>query len=144
MRTVHHLLKKKGSQVWSVRQDQSVFDALKVMAEKNIGALVVLTGERCDGIISERDYARKVILKGKSSKKLPVSEIMTSDPICIDPDRTVRDCMALMTERRIRHLPVIKEGHLIGLVSIGDVVKDIIEDQSETINLLEGFIKGTP
>jgi len=144
MRTVQHLLKKKGDQVWSVSQGDSVFNALKIMAEKNIGALVVLNEEICNGIISERDYARKVVLKGKSSKELPVSEIMTSDPICIDPDRTVGECMALMTEKRIRHLPVKKEGRLIGLVSIGDVVKDIIEDQSETINLLEGFIKGAP
>jgi CBS domain-containing protein len=112
------------------------------MADKNIGALVVMDGERLAGIFSERDYARRVILKGKTSRELSVSEVMTREVISVRPDQTILDCMELMTERHIRHLPVLDAGRLIGVVSIGDVVKNIISDQKDTINHLKEYITG--
>jgi CBS domain-containing protein len=142
MNNVRQLLQSKEQNVWSTTPATSVYDALKLMADKNIGALVVLKGERLAGIFSERDYARKVILKGKSSRELPVSDIMTTDVVAVRTDQTVVDCMQLMTERRIRHLPVLDAGRVVGVISIGDVVKSIISDQKDTINHLEEYITG--
>ncbi len=142
MTTVRKLLQKKGSDVWSTSPDTSVFSALQLMAEKNIGALVVLDGARPVGMFSERDYARKVVLKGKASREIPVGEVMTPDPHTVSPDQTLAECMTLMTEKRVRHLPVIEKGELIGIISIGDVVKEIIAEQSAVIDHLTGYITG--
>jgi CBS domain-containing protein len=142
MTNVRQLLQAKGNSIWSAAPGTSVYDALKLMADKNIGALLVLEGERLAGIFSERDYARKVILKGKTSRELSVSEIMTTDVVSVRPDQTIVDCMELMTERHIRHLPVLDAGRVVGLISIGDVVKNIISDQKDTINHLEDYITG--
>jgi len=139
---VRQLLQSKGNSVWSTTTGTSVYDALQLMADKNIGALVVMDGERLAGIFSERDYARRVILKGKTSRELSVSEVMTREVISVRPDQTILDCMELMTERHIRHLPVLDAGRLIGVVSIGDVVKNIISDQKDTINHLKEYITG--
>ena len=142
MRLVSDLLKSKGHQVWSVIPDQAVYDALKLMADKNIGALLVLDKDRLVGIFSERDYARKVILKGKSSKNIPVKEIMSSEVVYVRPEQTIQDCMALMTDRHIRHLPVLEGEQLVGMVSIGDVVGSIIFEQGFEIKQLETYITG--
>jgi len=142
MKTVSDLLRSKGSAVDTVTPETSVFAALEVMANRNVGALVVLDGERIVGLISERDYARKVRLKGRSSQDTPVREIMTERVICVGPLQKIDACMALMTENRVRHLPVLKEHQLVGIVSIGDVVKAIIEDQRFTIEQLEHYITG--
>ncbi len=142
MNNVRQLLQSKGDTVWSTTPETSVYDALKLMAEKNVGALIVVEGGRLTGIFSERDYARKVILKGKSSRKLAVSEVMTSDVISVRPDQSIVDCMELMTEKRIRHLPVLEAGDLVGVISIGDVVKSVISEQKETITHLEDYITG--
>lgn len=144
MATVSSLLRSKGQEVWSVSPDTTVFDALKLMAEKNIGAVLVMDGEELVGIISERDYARKVILMGKSSKDTLASEIMTPRVLCVPADKGIRECMALMTEKRIRHLPVLAhDGHVTGVISIGDVVGAIIADQEFTIAQLEHYIAGS-
>ncbi len=143
MKTVNQLLHAKGREVWSVTPDTSVFDALKVMAEKNIGAVLVMEGDRLAGIFSERDYARKVILKGKASKELSVDEIMTEKVDCVNLSQTVRECMTLMTEKHHRHLPVLEEERVVGMISIGDVVKAIISDQEFTIEQLESYITGS-
>lgn len=140
MRLVSQILQTKGSKTWTIAPDATVFDALSIMAEKDIGSLVVVEGEEVIGIFSERDYSRKVILQGKSSKNTLVKEIMTPDVICIRPNQTVAKCMALMTEKHIRHLPVLAEGKLAGVISIGDVVKAIISDQQIIINQLEDYI----
>ena len=140
MKTVRQLLRLKRGEIFSTTPEASVFDALKVMAEKNVGALLVLEGGRLAGIISERDYARKVILHGKSSHDIPVREIMSENVVTVPPDQTVEDCMALMTDRRIRHLPVVEEGRLVGLLSIVDLVKDVIAEQEQTIRQLESYI----
>jgi CBS domain-containing protein len=140
--TVNQLLKIKGSAVWSVTPETSVFEALQVMADKNVGALVVLEGASLRGIFSERDYARKVVLHGKSSKDMLVREIMTEKVDCVSPTHSVRECMARMTDKHIRHLPVIEGGRIIGLISIGDVVKAIISDQEFMIEQLESYIAG--
>ena len=142
MNNVRQLLQSKGTSVWSATLNTSVYDALKLMADKNIGALVVLEGERLVGIFSERDYARKVILKGKSSRELSVADIMTTEVVSVRPDQTIVDCMELMTEKRIRHLPALDAGRVVGVISIGDVVKSIISDQKDTINHLEEYITG--
>lgn len=139
---VSQILQSKGNKVWSVAPDDTVYSALALMAEKDIGAVLVVEADEVAGIFSERDYARKVILKGKSSKEMAVSEIMTADVICVRPDQSVEKCMALMTEKRIRHLPVLDEGKLVGVVSIGDVVKAIISQQRVIINHLEDYIYG--
>ena len=142
MTTVKEVLRTKGHDIWSVRSDASVFDALKLMAEKNVGAVLVIDGEDLVGIMSERDYARKVILKGKMSKSTLVRDIMTERVVCVRTDQTLEECMALMTDKRIRHLPVIEGGRLVGVISIGDVVRAMIADQQFTITQLENFITG--
>lgn len=142
MKKVRDILDTKGSAVWSIAPEASVFDALRLMAEKEVGALVVLDRNQLAGIISERDYARKVVLHGRASSTTQVREIMTSRVECVDPDRNVDQCMALVTEKRIRHLPVIEDGKLIGLVSIGDLVKSIITEQQFIIEQLERYITG--
>lgn len=140
MKTVSQLLQGKGSSVWSVTPDSSVYDALKLMAEKNVGALLVMSDGKLRGILSERDYARKVILVGKSSHDLAVSEIMSDKVVCVGPAQKVDECMALMSNKRIRHLPVLEAGKVIGLLSIGDLVKEVIADQQMTIRQLESYI----
>jgi len=140
MKTLKQLLEAKGGNVYSITPDARVFDALRLMADKSIGALIVMEGGRIAGIISERDYARKVILHGKSSHDLQVREIMTSRVITVHPGQTVEECMALMTEKRIRHLPVTEGERLIGVLSIGDLVKEVIAEQRQTIEQLESYI----
>ncbi len=142
MKTVAQLLRGKGHEVLSVPPETPVFEALKVMAEKNVGALLAVEGDRLVGIFSERDYARKVILKGKSSKDTPVREVMSSHVLYVRPEQTVEECMALMTDKRVRHLPVLEEGRLVGLISIGDVVKAIIAEQEFLIEQLQNYITG--
>jgi len=142
MKTVTQLLRTKGQQVLSVSPDMPVFEALGVMADKNVGALLVVEGERLVGVFSERDYARKVILKGKSSKDTPVQEIMSSHVLYVRPEQTIEDCMALMTDKRVRHLPVMEEGRVVGVISIGDVVKAIIAEQEFIIEQLQNYITG--
>jgi CBS domain-containing protein len=142
MNIVRQLLQSKGGEVWSTTPGTSVYDALKLMADKNIGSLVVLDGERLVGIFSERDYARKVILKGKTSRELSVADIMTSHVVSVRPDQTIGNCMELMTEHRVRHLPVLESGRVVGVISIGDVVKSIISDQQDTIAHLQEYITG--
>lgn len=139
---VSQILQAKGNDVWSVPPDATVFEALELMAEKNVGAVLVLDNEDVVGIFSERDYARKVVLRGKSSKNTPVREIMTPDVICVHSDQSVEKCMALMTDKRIRHLPVLKDNKVVGVISIGDVVKSIISQQQLIINHLEDYIYG--
>jgi CBS domain-containing protein len=140
MKTVEQILAGKAQRLLSVPPDETVFDALKMMAEHEIGALVVLDGERLVGIFSERDYARKVILFGKSSKETLVREIMTDRVLCVRPDQTVDQCMALMTDKRVRHLPVLDHKKVIGVISIGDVVKEVISEQRFMIEQLEHYI----
>jgi len=142
MASVGQLLRGKGNEVWSVRPDTTVYDAIKVMAEKEIGALLVMEGERLAGIVSERDYARKVILRGRSSKDTPVRDIMTERVLYVRPDQSVEECMALMTAKRVRHLPVCEDNHVIGVVSIGDLVKSVISQQEFLIQQLENYIAG--
>ena len=143
MITIEHLLKNKDNQIWSVEPKTSIFEALKIMSDKEIGALLVIEDEKLVGIFSERDYARKVILKGKSSKNTQVGELMTKKVLYIDPEKTINDCMAIMTDKHIRHLPVIENDKVIGIVTIGDVVKQIISEQESTIQYLENYIMGT-
>ena len=140
MKTVSQLLQGKGGSVLSVTPETSVFEALKLMAEKNVGALLVMNGDALRGIMSERDYARKVILLGKSSHELAVRDIMSDKVVSVTPKQTVDDCMALMTGRRIRHLPVVDNGRVVGVLSIGDLVKAVIEMQQQTIRELESYI----
>lgn len=140
MKTVQQLLSAKGGQVYSVAPDCKVIDALRTMAERNIGALVVLEGSKLAGIFSERDYARKVVLQGKSSADVPVRDIMTREVFTIEPSRTVEECMALVTAKRVRHLPVADGERLVGLISIGDLVKEVIAEQEQTIRQLESYI----
>lgn len=142
MTTVARLLDSKGHDIWSVSPDTSVYDAIKMMADKGVGALLVTDGDRLVGVVSERDYARKVILQGRSSKDTPVREIMTTRVITVSPDQTIDDCMALMTRHRIRHLPVMDNDRLAGVLSIGDVVKSAIADKEQMIQQLESYITG--
>lgn len=140
MKTVSQLLQGKGGSVLSVTPESSVFEALKLMAEKNVGALLVMSDGTLRGIMSERDYARKVILLGKSSHELAVRDIMSDKVVSVTPKQTVDDCMALMTGRRIRHLPVLDNGRVVGVLSIGDLVKAVIEMQQQTIQQLQSYI----
>ncbi len=140
MKSVRQLLQAKGRNVHTIAPDARVFDALKLMADKDVGALVVTEGDRLAGIISERDYARKVILLGKSSQDIPVRDIMTGKVITVGLDQTVEECMAIMTGKRIRHLPVTEGGRLAGVLSIGDLVKEVIAEQEQTIRQLESYI----
>ena len=140
MKTLTQLLQAKGGEIHTIGPDASVFAALKLMAEKDVGALVVTEGGRLAGIISERDYARKVILLGKSSHELAVREIMTAKVVTVHPGQTVEDCMGIMTARRVRHLPVVEGERLIGVLSIGDLVKEVIAEQEQTIKQLESYI----
>lgn len=142
MTTVRQLLDQKGRQVWSIPPDATVYDALRLLAERDIGALLVIQREALVGIISERDYARKVILKGKSSMKTAVREIMTERVFIVEPEYSLEEAMALMTEKRLRHLPVAEDDKVIGLVSIGDLVKAKIADQRFIIEQLERYIAG--
>jgi CBS domain-containing protein len=143
MTTVRSILLSKGNEIWSITPDVLVFDALKVMAEKNIGALLVMSGDNLIGIFSERDYARKVVLKGESSHKITIKDIMTSNVISVNPEQSIEECMALMTSKHIRHLPVKENNKLIGLISIGDVVKAIISQHEDTIKHLKNYIVGS-
>lgn len=140
MKTVSQLLQGKSGGVLSVTPEARVFDALKLMAEKNVGALLVMNGDTLLGILSERDYARKVILLGKSSHELTARDIMSDKVVTVTQTQTVDDCMALMSGRRFRHLPVVDKGRVIGVLSIGDLVKAVIEDQQQTIQQLESYI----
>jgi CBS domain-containing protein len=142
MKTVAQLLRAKPHGVLSVPPDTAVFRALQLMAENNVGALLVLDGDTLIGIFSERDYARKVILVGKSSKETPVREIMSSHVLYVRPQQTIEDCMALMTDKRVRHLPVLEDERVIGVISIGDVVKGIISEQEFMIEQLQNYIAG--
>jgi CBS domain-containing protein len=143
MKTAAKLLKSKADQaVQTTTPETSVFDAIKLMADKNIGALLVMEAEEVAGIITERDYARKIVLMSRSSKQTPVREIMTSAVMYVSPEQTSEECMVLMTENRLRHLPVIDSGRLLGIISIGDLVKDIIAEQRFTIEQLEHYISG--
>ena len=142
MQTIRDILKLKGGDVWCVEPDATVFEALQRMAEKEVGALVVTEGAQVVGLITEREYARKVVLQGRSSPTTRVREIMTSPVVYIHLDQAIEECMALMTEKRTRHLPVIDDGKLVGLISIGDIVKSIIADQQFTIEQLVRYISG--
>lgn len=142
MKTVKELLKTKGREIWSIEPRASVYKALEIMAEKDVGALIVLDSGRLVGIFSERDYARKVILKGKASKDTTVSELMTKTVFYVSPENTLEECMAMMTSKQIRHLPVLDNDRLVGIVTLGDVVKRIISEQEFTIHELEKYVKG--
>ena len=142
MRTVRQLIDEKGHDIQSIGPDDSVFDAIQKMANANIGSLIVIEDDRPVGIFTERDYARSVILKGKASPTTPVRDIMTTRVIFVRPEQTVEECMAIMTDKHIRHLPVLHDDELIGMISIGDLVKSIIADQKFTIEQLEHFIHG--
>ena len=143
MTTIAQLLNIKGDQIWSVEPKATIFEALEIMSEKEIGALLVMEDGKLTGIFSERDYARKVILKGKSSKETPVGELMTKKVFYIDSQNTINECMAMMTAKRIRHVPVIEDNQVVGIVTIGDVVNQIISEQEVTINHLENYITGS-
>jgi CBS domain-containing protein len=142
VKKIRELLEEKGTQVWSILPTKSVYDALALMAEKNVGALLVMDQDQLLGVISERDYTRGVILQGRTAKDTQVSAIMTGRPVCVGPNQTVEDAMALMTDKRVRHLPVVEEGRVIGLVSIGDAVKATISEQQFIIKQLEQYISG--
>ena len=140
--TVRQLINRKGNQIWSTQPEAMIIEALEIMADKGVGSLLVFDDEKLAGIFSERDYARKVILKGKSSHDTCVREIMTENVVCVRPDQTMADCMALMTDKRIRHLPVLENDQVSGVISIGDVVKEIISEQEFVIGQLENYITG--
>ena len=143
MKTVAEILKAKGdSTVYSIAPSATVFEAVKLMAEKNVGALLVMEGEQIVGVVTERDYARKVVLMARSSRDTPLRDVMTSAVIYVQPSQTSEECMALMTENRVRHLPVIDNGKLVGLISIGDIVKGIISEQNFIIEQLQHYITG--
>jgi CBS domain-containing protein len=140
MQTASQLLKHKGGGIYSVEPDAPVLDAIRLMADHSVGALLVMHGERLVGVVSERDYARKVILLGFSSSEIPVRKIMSAPVMTVKPDQTVHECMQLMTEKRVRHLPVVEHEHVIGVLSIGDLVRAVLEEQQQTIEQLERYI----
>lgn len=140
MKTVGQLLELKGNKIFSIKPESSVYEALEVMADKDIGALLVMENEKLLGIFSERDYARKVILKGKSSKETKVGDMMTKTVFYVQPGKSMEDCMALMTEKKIRHLPVLDNEKLIGIITIGDVVNEVISEHKSKISLLQDYI----
>ena len=140
MKMIQQLLEEKGTRVWSIGPDATVYEALAMMAEKGIGALLVMDGTRPVGLFSERDYARNVILKGRTSRETPMREIMSSPVLCVTPNQPLEEAMALMTEHRVRHLPVISNGEVRGMVSIGDLIKSIISEQKFIIEQLEHYI----
>jgi CBS domain-containing protein len=142
MRQVRHLLEAKGNAVYTITPEAPVLDAIRLMAERSVGALPVMRGDVLAGIVTERDYARKVILKGHSSRETPVSDIMTPAPASVSPGTTVDECMHLCTELRVRHLPVLDGNRLVGIVSIGDLVKAVIDDQANEIDQLQRYIAG--
>ncbi len=143
MKLVSQLLTAKGHDVWSIAPDTTVLNALQLMADKKIGALLVMDDDKLVGVFSERDYARKVILKGKSSNDTPVRDVMSLNIVCVVPDQTTELCMSLMTEKRVRHLPVVDDDKVVGIISIGDVVKAVIADREDVIEQLEQYITGT-
>ncbi len=142
--TVGSLMRRKGGEVWSLAPSATVYDAVAMMADKRVGALLVMEKDQLLGIVSERDYARKVILQGRSSRDTPVSEIMSSPVITVTPDHSIDECMRIVTEHRFRHLPVVESGKVTGMVSIGDLVNWVVTEQRETIRHLEAWIAGTP
>jgi len=140
MLTVKQLLERKGSQIYSIGPEEPVLEAIQLMADKYIGALLVMRGAELVGIVSERDYARKVILLGRSSAETPVWQIMSSPVITVSPEHTLTECMKIVTDKRARHLPVVQDGRVLGLVSIGDLVKAVMEEQQQQIEQLERYI----
>ena len=142
--TVGEILRTKGATVWSIPSTTTVFDAIKSMADRDVGALPVVDADQVVGILSERDYTRKIALQGKSSKQTTVGEIMSRNPQVATPNHTVEECMAMMTEKRVRHLPVVAEGKLVGIVSIGDLVKWTISAQDAALKQMENYISGSP
>jgi CBS domain-containing protein len=143
MTTVERLLETKGHVVWSITPDASVFEAVQLMAEKGVGALMVVEGRQLVGIVSERDYAREIVLKDRSSKATPISEIMTRKVLYVRPEQSLEECMALMTEKNLRHLPVLDGSRLVGVISMRDVVKNLISEKQFLIEQLENYISGT-
>ena len=142
MRRVKEILASKGNDIWSISPDKSVYDAIHLLAEKEIGALLVMQGDQLVGVISERDYARQIILKGKSSRETKVADIMTTKVTTAEPGQDIGECMALMNDRRIRHLPILESGEVVGVLSIGDLIRAIIAEQQSTIVDLEKYITG--
>lgn len=142
MTTVRDILRTRGNAVWTTTPEAIVFDALGTMADKNVGALVVVRNDSVAGILSERDYARKVELKEKNSRELRVQDIMTSNPVCVSPDQSIEACMEIMNERHIRHLPVLEDQKLVGMITIRDAIKAVISEKEHTITQLENYIKG--
>jgi len=142
MKTIRQILTDKGSEIWTVSPDQTVFEAIQLMAIRRIGALLVMEEQQLSGIVSERDYAREVILQGRSSKDTPVKDIMSTSVISVAPDSRIEESLSLMTEHRVRHLPVLEQDRVVGVISIGDLVKEIIKEQQTTIEQLESYIKG--
>jgi CBS domain-containing protein len=143
MRSVQDILNTKGTDVWSVKPDDIIFDAIKLMADKGIGALLVMEEDKLVGIVTERDYARKVVLEGKSSREASIHEVMTTRVLCVSPERTIDECMALMTDKRIRHLPVVEHKQVVGFLSIGDLVKAVISERKILIDQLQHYISGS-
>ncbi len=141
MRTIEQILKEKGSELYRVGPDEPVLEAIRIMADKHVGALLVMQGDALAGILSERDYARKVVLMGRSSADTPVAQIMSSPVTTVTRANSVNECLELMTDRRIRHLPVVENGRVLGMLSIGDLVKAVIDDQRHHIEELERFIR---
>lgn len=142
MRTVKDILDSKGYEIWAVKPDDTVFEAVKLMADRGVGSLLVLDGDKLVGIVTERDYARKIILEDKSSKNTAVGDVMTRKVLCATPERTIDECMALMTDKRARHLPVVDHKRVVGVVSIGDLVKAMINEQQLLIDQLQHYISG--
>ena len=142
MKLAKDILESKGHEVWSIDPDSSVLDALKLMADKGIGAVLVMRDEKLRGILSERDYARKIVLEGKTSRESKVQDVMVRRVLCAAPDRTIEECLALMTDKRERHLPIVEKKHVIGMVSIGDLVKATIAEQQFEIERLQHYIDG--